>query len=94
MPDTPTQSFFDQRVGRIFRLQNGTALELVECVPLPDGLAREPGRTFSLMFRGPAGGVMPQAIYALTDETPDTLEIFLVPVKADSAGVYYQAIFN
>ena len=47
---------------------------------------------FSLFFVGPAGDVMPQRIYRL-EHAMGTLDIFLVPIASDEAGVTYQAVF-
>lgn len=49
---------------------------------------------FSLLFRGPAGPVRPQQIYCLQPEgSTAPMELFLVPVAADAAGVDYEAVF-
>ncbi len=71
------------------------ALELVEVsesrhTPSSDD-ARRP---FSLIFRDPAGGVLPQSIYTLEHSALGSLEIFLVPIAARQDGTQYQAIFN
>lgn len=57
--------------------------------PPPHG--RQP---FSLVFRGPRQPVLPQQIYALTNETLGRLEIFLVPIGPDETGLRYEAIFG
>ena len=58
--------------------------------PLPAGAGRAP---FSLIFRGPAHPVLPQRIYALEHASLGRLEIFIVPVSADTEGVRYEAVF-
>jgi len=72
-----------------------TPLTLVEMKPLPvrpyPGMRRTP---FSLMFRGASPVVLPQKLYSLTNPTLGQLELFLVPVGRDRAGVLYQAMFN
>jgi hypothetical protein len=50
--------------------------------------------SFSLIFRSPADRLTPQATYPLLHEKLGTIDIFLVPVKQDESGAYYEAIFN
>jgi len=91
---------FEEQLGKIFRLllADGPPLDLVlvEARNLSPGQAataprREP---FSLVFLGPARPVLAQRIYPLENEALGRLEIFLVPIGADSGGVKYEAIFN
>ena len=46
---------------------------------------------FSLTFRGPLR--LPQAIYRLEHAAFGPLDIFIVPIAADAAGVRYEAVF-
>jgi hypothetical protein len=67
--------------------------ELVEAqaLPQPPFNGRQP---FSLIFAGPPTPLLPQRIYRLAHERLPALDIFLVPVAADAAGVRYQAVFS
>jgi len=48
-----------------------------------------------LLFHGPAGSVLPDAIYALQHPALGTLEIFIAPiVGSDSVRTVYQACFS
>jgi hypothetical protein len=49
---------------------------------------------FSLIFRDPAGGVLPQAIYVVEHAALGPLEIFLVPIATGTDGTRYQAVFS
>ncbi len=49
---------------------------------------------FSLHFRGPATPVLPQRIYRLDHPELGALEIFLVPIRRDAAGITYEAVFT
>jgi hypothetical protein len=93
-----TISDFAPRVGDRFRIDAtedgaGHDAELVEAAPVGDAgpRARVP---FSLVFRGPAGVVLPQRIYRVDHPDLGSLDIFLVPIGADAAGVRYEAIFT
>jgi hypothetical protein len=70
-------------------------LELVAADPLGAGdPAAGRRRPFSLIFRGPAVPLLPQRIYRLENRALGALEIFLVPIGPDAAGLRYEAIFT
>ncbi len=95
-----THADFADSVGAEFRLFRNeispVRLVLVEARELPRRAGRPdaPRTPFSLLFRGPGEPVLPQAIYPLESGTLGRLEIFLVPVGRDVAGVLYEAVFN
>jgi hypothetical protein len=87
-----------------FRVNMGSGevidLELIEAKTIGEG-ARPglPGireQSFSLIFRGPRGRMLPQCIHSVEHPTLGTLTIFLVPIgsEGDPTGLHYQAIFN
>jgi hypothetical protein len=45
------------------------------------------------MFRGPRQALLPQATVRFRHPRLET-EIFIVPVGADAAGYWYEAVFN
>ncbi len=105
MPDLEslTAADFAEHLATPFRLQTGgepLPLELVEVQRAsyaddpaavgPSG-RREP---FNLLFRGPRSPYARQGTYRLEHERMGTLEIFLVPLGPDTAGMRYQAIFT
>lgn len=98
--DKLTVEEFRGQVGKPFRLMpvEAPAIEVVLTEARDLSLASSvPGakrKPFSLVFRGPSGPVLPQRIYALENEALGRLEIFLVPIGADTDGVRYEAIFN
>ncbi len=49
---------------------------------------------FSLLFRAPVDLPPEQRIYRLEHEVLGQMDIFLVPVKLDENGLYFEAIFN
>jgi|HubBroStandDraft_3_1064219.scaffolds.fasta_scaffold03992_6 hypothetical protein len=105
MPDLDalTAAAFTRHLHTIFRLQTGgepLPLELVEVQrasyaddPAAVGPAgrREP---FNLLFRGPRSPYARQGTHRLEHDEIGTLEIFLVPVGPDAAGMRYEAIFT
>ncbi len=65
--------------------------ELIEVAERHDSPALE---QFSLIFHGAMTPVLPQRMYRLEHETLGAMDIFLVPIGPDSAGMRYEAVFN
>ncbi|MGA9581395.1 MAG: hypothetical protein WBR13_05440 [Allosphingosinicella sp.] len=85
---------FEGREGETFELAldgESLTLTLTRVQPLPPS-GREAG-AFVLEWLGPVDPVLPQAIYTLR-QGEDRFEIFIVPLRKDSEGVRYEAIFN
>ncbi len=57
-------------------------------------VSTESHENFSLLFRAPVDAPSEQNTYTLKHESLGTLDIFLVPVKKDAHGLYYEAVFN
>lgn len=52
------------------------------------------GECFSLYFRGPSAGDLPQETYRLEHASLGTFSLFLVPGREESGGVLYEAVIN
>ena len=97
-----TVDLFSGRVGESFevRTDGGDPLpvELVEAtesaLPGGSGPGGQQRRQFSLVFRGPAGPVLPQDTYRLDHDELGELDLFLVPIGPDAAGMRYEAAFG
>ncbi len=91
-----TKETFAPHLGSRFALPlTDGVLELelfaVDALPTPPNAPRA---SFALRFRTPAvTGHVPQRIYPLAHPVLGTLEIFLVPLGADAAGMRYEAVF-
>ena len=70
------------------------SLELIEAKPIKISLPNAARQGFSLLFRGAQTPQLEQQVVRLEHETLGVLEMFLVPVGLDAAGVQYEAIFN
>ena len=85
-------------VGEKFRLELPTGgevdVELVEAKALPAHQGAPRSEPFSLLFRAPADYPLAQGLRSLRHERLGTLNIFLVPVGADTEGVSLEAVFN
>ncbi|MCS3453513.1 MULTISPECIES: DUF6916 family protein [Bradyrhizobium] len=60
----------------------------------PAGNSGRPGGAFSLLFTGPKGAWLPQAIYPVRHPARGVMEIFLVPIGPLGDGNGYQAVFT
>ncbi len=72
---------------------NDVAVEftLLECNTV---VSNESQECYTLLFRGPSDQPAVQAIYKLESEKLGELQLFLVPVKRDDDGVYFEAVMN
>jgi hypothetical protein len=99
MLDKLSQGDFDARLGEAFRLtvQGGglvvlTLIEVTAHPYLPPDPERRRG--FSLLFRGPGPGHVPQGTYRLQNDAMGTLDLFLVPIGPRDGAMGYEAVFN
>jgi len=49
---------------------------------------------FAIVFRGPRDRFLGQGIRSLDHEKLGQSDLFLVPVREDAEGYYYEAVFN
>jgi hypothetical protein len=49
---------------------------------------------FSVVFRGPHEPLLQQRIYRFEHEKLGPFDLFIVPIKRDSDGLHYEAVFN
>jgi hypothetical protein len=70
---------------------DGVQLELVEVSPLKVYPRQE---EFSLVFRGPLDAFLGQGVRPFSHEQLGDFELFIVPIRQDDKGFYYEAIFN
>ncbi|MGH9931914.1 MAG: DUF6916 family protein [Pyrinomonadaceae bacterium] len=86
---------FLENLNSTFRLHldgsDKVDLELMEVSELKTARRQE---MFSLVFRCASSTVFPQRIYGLAHEDMGQFDLFLVPIKKDDQGVYYETVFN
>ena len=71
------------------------ALELISVTELGEANNSGGRRSFSLIFSNPRkDAYLSQQIYRLEHEKMGSLELFLVPLGPDQAGMKYEAIFS
>lgn len=98
MLETLTYDQFAKLAGTSFHLAQGGQryeLQLVSVGKVMESqAARLKRNAFSLFFLGPHEPLFEQRIYRLEHEQLEALEIFIVPVGHDAAGILYEAVFT
>ena len=56
--------------------------------------ATSSAESFSIVFRGPLVPLLPQGTYTFANAALGAFDLFIVPVRKDREGVYYEAVFN
>ena len=49
---------------------------------------------FTIVFRGPLDGFLGQGARNFTHDQMGQFELFIVPIRKDAQGFYYEAVFN
>ena len=95
MEPSLTHEAFGQNVNTKFQVQTGddtsVDLELTEVSELKLYPRQE---EFSIWFRGPADVFLAQGVRNFKHDQIGEFELFIVPIRQEADGIYYQAIFN
>ena len=83
---------FAGHLNSTFRVRHEPTTEL-ELVEVLDGSAGD-HINFSLQFRGPLQPLLPQQIYPVEHDRLGRFDLFIVPIRRDAHGLYYEAVFN
>ncbi len=86
-------STFAEHLNSTFRLRQEPATTELTLVEVSDGSTRRQV-SFALLFRGPHEPLFPQQIYPIEHDRLGRFDLFIVPVKRDAHGLYYEAVFN
>ena len=95
MNSLPTKESFASRLHTKFVMHTSESQPIE--LRLIDVRARAASFTcesFSLMFRAPVEAPAEQGTYQLEHESGEAMDIFLVPVKKDDTGLFFEAVFN
>ena len=90
-----THEAFAQHANTRFRIETdqGAPLEL-ELIEVSELKSYPEQEEFAIVFRGPLNVFLGQGIRMLAHEHMGEFEIFLVPIRQDDDGFYYEAVFN
>jgi hypothetical protein len=90
-----THEAFAQNANTKFQVQadenTPVDLELIEVTELKVYPRQE---EFTLTFRGPLKVFLGQGVHPFTHDQMGEFELFIVPIKQDADGFYYEAVFN
>ena len=90
-----THEAFTQQAGTKFKVQvdenTGVELELAEVSELKLYPRQE---EFTIVFRGPSNAFLDQGVRLFTHDQIGDFELFIVPIRQDEQGFYYEAVFN
>lgn len=90
-----THETFVEYINTRFQVQldetKGVELELAEVSELKVLPQQE---QFAIVFRGPLEIFLGQGIRSMAHEQMGKFELFIVPVRQDQQGFYYEAVFN
>ncbi len=91
----PSKEDFSSALDSIFQVVGtdvpGFDLVLVEVDVL---ISNEVQENYSLLFRAPIDVPPLQNVYRLEHESLGKMDLFMVPVKQDEDGTYFEAIIN
>ena len=73
--------------------ENNTVVDL-ELTEISELKLHPQQEEFTIEFRGPLDMVLSQGTHFFTHDQMGQFELFLVPVRQDEQGVYYEAVFN
>jgi hypothetical protein len=90
-----THEAFAQQAGTKFQVQfdenTGVELELTDVSELKVYPQQE---EFALVFRGPSDAFLDQGIRLFTHDQMGQFELFIVPIRQNEKGFYYEVVFN
>lgn len=90
-----THETFTQYANTKFQVQvdenTATELELVDVSELKLYPRQE---EFAIELRGPLDMFLGQGVRFFTHEQMGQFELFIVPIREDAEGFYYEAVFN
>ena len=95
MTEQLTREAFAAQLKTKFRLHAEASQTVeVELVEVVAGSDLETHTRFSAYFRGPAEFCLPQRTYQVEHDAMGAFDLFIVPVRRDEQGFYYEAVFN
>ena len=95
MDTLPAEDAFAAALNTTFNVaaeaEKPFAITLVEVKSLVSNKMQE---CFALLFRAPLDAPAEQQQFQIKHDTLGKMEIFLVPIKKDEGGLFYEAVFN
>ena len=90
-----THETFTQHANTIFYvpIDETTRVEL-ELTEISELKLYPQQEEFVIVFRGPLNAFLGQGVRSFTHDQMGQFEVFIVPIRQDEQGFYYEAVFN
>jgi hypothetical protein len=90
-----TKEMFSENLNSKFliRLEGLDAVE-TELIEFKEFNMTPRQEQFSVLFRAPSEPVLRQGLFRVEHDKIGEFDLFLVPVRKDQDGLYYEAVFN
>src|SRR6478672_6889368 len=90
-----THEAFSQHANTRFQVQvDGNTPVEVELTEISELKLYPHQEEFTIVFRGPLNAFLGQGIRDFSHAQMGQFEIFIVPIRQDEQGFYYEAVFN
>lgn len=90
-----TREDFSKYANTKFRVQTGEDSNVeVELIVVSELKLYPQQEEFTLEFCGPLNMFLEQGVHNFTHDQMGQFELFIVPIRQDAQGFYYEAVFN
>jgi len=89
-----THAAFSENLDSEFSVKDDTRAQPLKLINVSERKTSPPYEQFSITFCGDPEMELEQGTFCLEHPTMGSFDIFLVPVRRDTHGMYYEAIFN
>jgi hypothetical protein len=95
MAATLEHEIFSKYLNTNFRISIGESNTIEAELREVSELLLSPGQErFAIVFRGPKQSFLSQASYRFEHDEMGEFTLFIVPIRQDDDGIYYEAVFN
>jgi hypothetical protein len=90
-----THEEFSQNANSKFQVQaDENAVVEVDLIEVSELKTYPQQEEFTILFRGPSNVFLDQGVRSFKHDQMGEFELFIVPIKQDAEGFYYEAVFN
>ena len=83
-----------KQLNTTFEVEHEHADVQLELTEVSNRKLRERQEEFSIVFRGPTDRLLSQGMWSMKHTQLGEFELFIVPIRKQADGLYYEAIFN
>lgn len=89
-----THENLSSQLNTTFSVKHETGDLQLELTEVSTRKLGERNEQFSIIFRGPSDQSLGQGMRRMEHERFGEFELFIVPIRQDGDGLYYEAVFN